>query len=674
MSEQESHKLKIRVFCEKSPSASEKPIEIEATSCPITWGRGNIAELLGVEPNDINHVSWNHFKVIFKEDYQQFWIFDTSTNGIEVVVNDSLPIYPPRPYRYGEGFQVIGNLAFRIRKIQEPVADIEFRIEEIGVKPQTNPVFVTMPELRFPSKNGSSWAILLQALRADRAAHITGLPGTGKTFLASKLRDSKGLRWREATRNVGNLFTIWIDGDQLGGGELWLELVKLVVRSMVESAADSNTIPAGVLSHVRDKRAQLDTDWLGNNVSTVSSYLKEVLDPLVREFQLWPVLVFENFDQVYAKLPTAMLTQLLHVHRNIRNRRVYFVLITHRALKNLRADLKDQHVADFMTLFRKHSLNLIPFSRSHFTDFVNEIATYPRPDQVELLHELSGGLPALAKEIYEELTRLELWDQPEKWRAVFQESGSCQIPLQSCCQIWSSLTLNERNRLMDCLDKGDFQSLVSQENHLVELGLLQSDGTPFSPIFSASIRRLQESDTAICEVTPVDQDSIRKTFSSALEMAQRALTILEKQAAAYTTSTMPVTLALDLEDKRKEVEGLKRKLGIPVTTQPEHSLDLEDKCEAAESPARKPDARCAAVPDSGIGLPERQKMKYMNSGQLAKALTEIEERVSLCYTKYTQTNDATYFDRMLIATHRLEALLSGDYATENLRVDDIDCR
>lgn len=45
-----------------------------------------------------------------------------------------------------------------------------------------------------------------------------------------------------------------------------------------------------------------------------------------------------------------------------------------------------------------------------------------------------------------------------------------------------------------------------------------------------------------------------------LQMARRALSILETRAAAFTSATMPVTLEIELADKRKEVAGLEERL------------------------------------------------------------------------------------------------------------------
>jgi hypothetical protein len=43
-------------------------------------------------------------------------------------------------------------------------------------------------------------------------------------------------------------------------------------------------------------------------------------------------------------------------------------------------------------------------------------------------------------------------------------------------------------------------------------------------------------------------------------MARRNLAILEEQAAGYTSLTLPVHLRIQLEDKRREVEELARRL------------------------------------------------------------------------------------------------------------------
>jgi hypothetical protein len=53
---------------------------------------------------------------------------------------------------------------------------------------------------------------------------------------------------------------------------------------------------------------------------------------------------------------------------------------------------------------------------------------------------------------------------------------------------------------------------------------------------------------------------------AALLRARRALAALEEQAAGYTTLTIPVHLKLDLEDKRREVAELTRRIHEPHST------------------------------------------------------------------------------------------------------------
>lgn len=59
---------------------------------------------------------------------------------------------------------------------------------------------------------------------------------------------------------------------------------------------------------------------------------------------------------------------------------------------------------------------------------------------------------------------------------------------------------------------------------------------------------------------PMDNDA-------ALTMARRALAILERQAAGYTTLTIPVALQIELEEKRRQVAELETRSGIGQSAQ-----------------------------------------------------------------------------------------------------------
>ncbi len=60
---------------------------------------------------------------------------------------------------------------------------------------------------------------------------------------------------------------------------------------------------------------------------------------------------------------------------------------------------------------------------------------------------------------------------------------------------------------------------------------------------------------------PPPTPEARDILERRLRMARRALAILEEQAAGYTSLTLPVHLRIELEDKRREVEELERRLG-----------------------------------------------------------------------------------------------------------------
>jgi len=64
--------------------------------------------------------------------------------------------------------------------------------------------------------------------------------------------------------------------------------------------------------------------------------------------------------------------------------------------------------------------------------------------------------------------------------------------------------------------------------------------------------------TVINGASPAEGE--RAHLTRALENARRALAILEAQAAGYTSLTIPAHLKIELEDKRREVEELERRL------------------------------------------------------------------------------------------------------------------
>lgn len=55
-------------------------------------------------------------------------------------------------------------------------------------------------------------------------------------------------------------------------------------------------------------------------------------------------------------------------------------------------------------------------------------------------------------------------------------------------------------------------------------------------------------------------DADRQRLQRALAMARRSLSLLEEQAAGYTSLTIPAHLRIELEDKRREVDTLEKQL------------------------------------------------------------------------------------------------------------------
>lgn len=81
---------------------------------------------------------------------------------------------------------------------------------------------------------------------------------------------------------------------------------------------------------------------------------------------------------------------------------------------------------------------------------------------------------------------------------------------------------------------------------------LRTDAAPATPVTTAT----PTATPANPPVNPAESDRLRRT----LTMAQRTLTILEEQAAAYTALSIPAHLRIELEEKRSEVARLAAQL------------------------------------------------------------------------------------------------------------------
>lgn len=112
--------------------------------------------------------------------------------------------------------------------------------------------------------------------------------------------------------------------------------------------------------------------------------------------------------------------------------------------------------------------------------------------------------------------------------------------------------------------------------------LCETLGWEYFPQFAAAVQQMTQGD-------------FPSTSESPLATAQRALALLEKQAAGYTSLTIPPHLQIELEDKRKEVAQL-----TAATARPEPSKDLRVSPYQINKALSSPDeqthkAQCAAL-------------------------------------------------------------------------------
>ena len=453
-----------------------------------TVGRADLQRWFGLPADALLNISKAHFTVVFKDG--RYWVDEHSSFGTLVRVLDG-PLPPPyrkrRRARLALGRRTELMLANTNRG--EQAADDIYVFIDNPTASDTLAVFVD-----------PLWDQLLRRLESGHAAHLLGLPGSGKWYLARQLMADES---HDRERVLGlSMLPVSVDCRAVNAGDqpLWLAFSRRLLLAMSEAADRAGYTAAG--QQLAALPAQFDRQPPTRPDETMSVF-QRAFDTLVNDALQSPLLVLTNFDSVYSDLEPEMLYCLARFRSEWHDisERIYLVIATWRPLSRLRddaareadsADGRDSD-ADFVREFN-HAFADATITLNYRGQFraLWDSLTYGRPLDLrteEHLLRLTGANPGLLRDV---LRRLQLrgWlDDPARLNERLATENWADMPLPTCDKIWRVLRPEERDCLVALAEGRRID--INREQELARLGLLDADGRVFSAVFAATVGRFR---------------------------------------------------------------------------------------------------------------------------------------------------------------------------------------
>ena len=453
-----------------------------AAATSRTIGRADLQRWLSLPVDALLNISKAHFTIVFNDG--RYWIDEHSSFGTLVRVHDS-PILPPyrkrRRARLALGRRT--ELLLSNTNRADNSADHVYVFVDNPAASDTVAVFVD-----------PLWDQLLRRLESGRAAHLLGLPGSGKWHLARQLMTDDS---HDRERVLGlSMLPVAVDCRAISAGDqpLWLAFARRLLLAMSEAADRAGYGDAGrdlaALTVAFDQHPPTHPD------QTMSAF-QRAFDMLVNDALQSPLLVLTNFDSVYSELEPAMLYCLARFRSEWHDvsERIYLVIATWRPLSRLRDDAaRDSDAdADFVREFSHVFADAtIPLNYRGQFRALWESLTFGRPLDArteELLLRLTGANPGLLRDVLQRLQLRGRLDDPTRLAERLAAESWADAPLPTCDKIWRALRPEERDCLVALAEGRRID--INREQELGRLGLLDADGRIFSDVFAATIGRFR---------------------------------------------------------------------------------------------------------------------------------------------------------------------------------------
>ena len=440
-------------------------------------GRKFLQTLFNLGGNSFLNISRRHLELFFDEKKEQFWAKDYSLLGTlaRVVAPQSEDEDGPEFLYHHDQFAIKRQMRLRLLNENE-----NRQPDDVTITIENQYYDETRPILHAPAY----WDRLLKQLQTARVSHLIGLPGTGKSTLAKKLLSPLGDPWQRQRDGQlgGRTLVAWVDGRMINEHQeqLWISVGRRMLFAL-HTAADEQflyDLRDEIQTALRNFDAQVTT--IGQITPTFRHILRAVLRCGWR-----PMFVFDHFDAVLSQLDRFMLYQLAQIHQSAEvGEQLRYLLITRRPLDQLREDGKSNGVADFFQLFARHNVVMNCWQYEEFRTLWGQIAPAHRhlaPPILDELYLLSGGLPALVRELYEELAVNGWLDNPQLWYTHLSQCNWQSHPPQACTLIWEALSAEEQQAARQHAQEGVLS--VRHDAAFRLMGLLRESGQWFSPLF-----------------------------------------------------------------------------------------------------------------------------------------------------------------------------------------------
>ncbi len=322
----------------------------------------------------------------------------------------------------------------------------------------------------FPSVREAQINTILQIVAEGECCALYGLSNTGKSPLLRTLAAPETLRrYEQYAGQPGAL--IYIDCNRV------VELTapgfyEIVVRSLLEALEGNTSIPPLLLAHLREQHGLITT---AASVFQASLAFNNAFFESCNQLGRNLVLLFDEFDEVYAALEDRTLLNLRALKDKFQSRLVYLAA-TVRPLSESRTPGDNE----FAELFAAHPVSLGLLSEADSQQVIKRLwEGRPDPKVVEMITRLAGGHFGL-------LTTLIHAAQLNPQEASLADDPNARA---ECLKIWNQLRAEEQAALKVLITEAEEGLPQRDRERLQTLGLLTADSRIFSGLFAAFVRR-----------------------------------------------------------------------------------------------------------------------------------------------------------------------------------------